>query len=171
MAATLVRPSSLAKRRETKLERDLRQFKDGDPGSDMIQDYQAIGLADATGFNVVTVTVPNANHTAAIGIFALAGLGDQDSAEASYWTVAISRIAGAATKVTVSSKSSNVNTTGATANAALTIAASSISGAVTAVQSFTLTAAVARSAGTSTNHDVVLQAQLLNARAGGIALT
>jgi hypothetical protein len=133
----------------------------------------ASALADntATDFDVAcVVTVPNANGAASIGILVHGSLGDQDSAEASYWTIAVSRIAGAATKATVSAKSSNVNTAGATANAAVTVSVTAMTGAVGATQTFKIQVKVARSAGASTNHDAVAVIELLNLKAAGISI-
>lgn len=130
-------------------------------------------LADntVTDFDVAcTVTVPNVNGAASIGILVHASLGDQDSAEASYWTIAVSRIAGAATKAVASAKSSNVNTAGVTANAAATVSVSAMTGAVGATQTFKIQVKVARSAGASANHDVVAVIELLNLKAAGVSI-
>lgn len=128
------------------------------------------GMADATAVPFATVTIPNGNHAGAITIELVGALGDQDSAQVSYWTIAISRIAGAAAKAVASAISSNVNTVGATANAAVTIAVTAMVGAVGATQTFTITAAVAHSAGASTNHDFVGAIELLNVKAAGLTI-
>lgn len=133
----------------------------------------ATGLADntATDFDVAcVVTVPNINGGASIGLTVHGSLGDQDSSEASYWTIAVSRIAGAAAKAVVSAKSSNVNTAGATANAAVTVSVTAMTGAVGATQTFKIQVKVARSAGASTAHDVVAAIELLNVKAAGISI-
>lgn len=127
-------------------------------------------LVDNTLTDVFTVTVPNANHAASVGILVHASLGDQDSAEASYWTIAISRIAGAATKAVVSAKSSNANTAGVSGNAAATVGVSAMVGAVGATQTFTIQVKVARSAGAAANHDAVLQAELINLKTAGLTI-
>jgi hypothetical protein len=139
--------------------------------------YSIIKSATALADNTVTdfdvacvVTVPNLNGGASIGMFVHGSLGDQDSSEASYWTIAVSRIAGAAAKAVVSAKSSNANTAGATANAAVTVSVSAMTGAVGATQTFKIQVKVARSAGASTNHDVVAQIELLNLKAAGISI-
>lgn len=128
------------------------------------------GLADTVATAFATVTVPNGNHAAGIEFEVTGALGDQDSAEFSYWTLAISRIAGAATKATLSAKSSNVATAGATANCAVTLTLSGMTGAVGATQTFTVLAAVARSAGASTNHDFVAGIDLFNIKATGVTV-
>lgn len=161
--ATVVRPSGLAQRRETKFEQDLRKFKDGQAGAVIRQDYHVVSVTDNTATKVFTVTVPNAIMGGGIGILLTAQLGDGDSVETSYWTIAVSRIAGAATKAVVSAKSSNANTVGATGNAAGTITVSAMTGAVTATQTFNVQVTVARSAGTSDNHVADLSVELMNA--------
>ncbi len=126
----------------------------------------------ASDFDVAcTVTVPNANLVGSIGLLLHASLGDQDSTEVSYWTIAISRIAGAAAKATVSSKSSNANTTGATANCSATITVTAMSGGNGATQTFKIQITVARSAGSSTNHDALAFIDLLNMKGSGITIS
>jgi hypothetical protein len=127
-------------------------------------------MADATAVPFATVTVPNANQAGAVTLEVLGGLGDQDSAQVSYWTLAISRIAGAATKAVLSVISSNAVTLGVTANAAVTITLSAMVGAVGATQTFTINATVTRSAGVATNHDFVAAIELLNVKAAGLQI-
>lgn len=168
----LLRPDSLRQRRETKLAMDRRGFKDGQRGAVIYQDYTITGLADNTATAVFTVTVPNAALGGTLGILLSASLGDGDSTESSYWTIAISRVAGAAAKATVSAKSSNANTTGASGNAAGTITVSSISGAVGAINTFTVNVTVARSAGSATNHEATLDTELIaNLATAGVTMS
>lgn len=170
MAATVVRPDSLRKRRETKLERDLRGYKDGDQFSIVNNTFGIQGLTDNTAATILTVVMPNVNIAAGMDLTVVGGLGDQDSAEISYWTIALSRIAGAASKITLSSKGSNVNTSGATANAAVTVSNVAVAGANSATQTFAIQVKVARSAGSSDTHDVVAFVDMFNVRAGGAFL-
>ena len=129
-----------------------------------------IGMTDATGKNLAVITVPNVLAVGGIAMTVLAGLGDGDSAEQSYWTLAVSRIAGANALIAVSTKANAVHTTGATANAAATIASGSVSGGVTAVNTFQLTGAVARSAGSSTGHTMLVAFEIMNNVTGGITV-
>lgn len=127
-------------------------------------------MADNTPVNLCLVTIPNAIMGAAIGFTVLGTLGDGDSSESSYWTAAFSRIAGANAKIAISAKGNNAATAGATANAAVTLSNTAVSGAVGAVNTFQMQIKVARSAGTSTNHVVVADIMLLNGFASGITV-
>jgi hypothetical protein len=127
-------------------------------------------MADNTAVDLATVTVPNAIHGAAIRVTAMGMLGDGDSTDSKIYMIGISRIAGAATKATVSTAAAVGATSGATANATLTVTVSSMTGAVGAQQTFTIQAKVARSAGAAANHIVVAKLELLNAKATGVTI-
>lgn len=162
------RPSGLAKRRETKWERNTRLYKDGDAYSIITNTFGASGLSDNTAATLITVVIPNGIATAILSLTVGGGLGDGDSCESSTWTIAFSRIAGAAAKCTVGAKATNAATTGAAGNAAVTVSAAAVVGANTATQTFAIQAKVARSAGTADNHDICVEAQLFCLRGGVI---
>lgn len=126
-------------------------------------------LTDNTATDFFTVTIPNVIAGGAVDIFVTSTLGDGDSTDSAFYTVAISRIAGAATKAVMSSKSVVGATAGATANAVITGSVSSISGANGATQTFTIQFKNARSAGSATNHKSVAVAQLA-CNVGGITI-
>jgi hypothetical protein len=168
MAATLQRPSGLARRRETKFEQHTRLYKDGDAWSVIHRTVAASGLVNATATTIGTLVIPNQTGAGGLKLTVTVALGDGDASEVSVWDVAVSRIAGAAAKVTVGSKTGAAATTGATGNAAVTLTAAAVVGANTAQQTVALQAAVARSAGTSDNHDLVADVQVSNVKAGGI---
>lgn len=146
------------------------------PGSAMgFQEIKkfATALADATAtdFNVAcVVSVPNQNLVGAVEVELVGALGDQDSAEASFWTIAISRIAGAAVKAVVSAKGNAANTAGVTANAAGAITVV-VAGGVGAVNTINIKVTVTRSAGASTTHDAFARLTLLNIKSTGGGLT
>jgi hypothetical protein len=116
------------------------------------------------------VTVPNVLAIGGLAFTVCGGLGDGDSGQQSYWTAAISRIGGANAKLTLSAIQNAVNTTGATANAAVTLSAQAVSGGVSATNTFQLQAKVARSAGTSNNHTLSCVIEILNNTTGGITV-
>jgi hypothetical protein len=165
---TIQRPTGVARRRETKFERYTHQYKDGDPLSVMHRTYAVSALTDNTPATIGTLTIPNAKAAGGLKLTICGALGDGDSAELSVWTVAVSRIAGAATAAVISTKGSNANTPGATGAAAVTVTAVAAVGAITATQTIAIQAKVARSAGTASNHDLVIDAQVYNVGAGGI---
>lgn len=118
-------------------------------------------LVDNTATDIFTVTVLNQIAGAAIQVFVSSTLGDGDSTDSAIYTVGISRIAGAATKATVSTKSVVGLVAGATANAVVTIAATAMTGAISATQTFTLTVKNARSTGAADSHKTMAWASLL----------
>jgi hypothetical protein len=165
---TIQRPGGVARRRETKFERAFRQYKDGDPLSVMHRTLAINGLTDATATTIATLTIPNAQSAGGLKLTVCAALGDGDASEVSIWTIAVSRIAGAAAKAVVGTKGGIAATAGATGNAAVTVTAGAVVGANTAQQTIAINVAVARSAGTAANHDLVADAQIFNVRGGGI---
>lgn len=128
------------------------------------------GLADNTATDLATVTVPNAIEGAAVRVTIMGMLGDGDSTDSKIYMIGISRIAGAATKATASTAVAAGATTGATANATVTASVSGMTGAVSATQTFTIQAKVARSTGAATGHVVVAKLELLNAVATGVTI-
>jgi hypothetical protein len=142
----------------------------GDAGSATLLAKTIINVADNTATDIATVTVPNAINGAAIRVTAMGMLGDGDSTDSKIYMIGISRIAGAATKATASTATAVGATTGATANATLTISVTGMTGGNTATQTFTIQGKVARSAGASTNHVIVIKIELLNAKATGITI-
>jgi hypothetical protein len=128
------------------------------------------GMADATFIDLATVNVPNAIHGAGVRVTLCGTLGDGDSTQIGQFHGGISRIAGAATKCTFGAILTAGTTAGATANAAVAIQASSISGANGATQTFTIQGKVTRSAGAASNHVLLAQIELLNNFASGVTI-
>lgn len=127
-------------------------------------------VANNTATKIATITVPNVTGGACVGVLALGVLGDGDSADSSYWTIAVSRIAGANALIAVSSAAGAAQVTGATAGATVTISAGSVSGGVTATNTFDIKVTVARSTGSADNHVAVCQFTALNGVASGITV-
>lgn len=147
------------------------------------QDYAAAGaaggvtelsvtkvLVDNTATDFITVTIPNAIAGGSLDLLISSMLGDGDSTDTARYTVGISRIAGANAKAVASSKSVVGATSGATANAVITAAVSAISGAVGAVNTFTITIKNARSVGSADNHPTTLVVKLINLKASGVTV-
>jgi hypothetical protein len=166
--ATIQRPTGVARRRETKLERYARGYKDGDPLSVMRRTLAINGLADATAVTIGTLTIPNVQAAGGLDLTICGALGDGDAAEVSMWTIVVSRVAGAAAKAVVGTKAAIAATAGAVGNAAVTVTAAAVVGANTGPQTIAIQVAVARSAGTAANHDLVADAHVYNVRGGGI---
>lgn len=127
-------------------------------------------LTDNTAKDFATVTVPNAINGCGILVEVSSTLGDGDSTQMSLWTIAVARIAAAATGATTSSVGVSATKTGATGNAVVTVAASGMTGATSATQTFTITIKNARSAGTADNHPTTAKITLLNANASGVTI-
>jgi hypothetical protein len=148
---------------------------DGRPGiagSQMLIQKLLTGLADNVATNLCLITIPNAINACIVGLDILGALGDGDSAEASINTVAISRVAGAAAIINLSTKSVTAQTTGASGNAAITLSNVAVAGANNAQQTFQLQAKVARSGGVSTNHVLSACIYLINGFGpGGITIS
>ncbi len=132
-------------------------------------------IADNTATACGTFTVPNAAHSAMARVHILGSLGaggaigaNEASGCVSY-DLAITRTAGVATVVTFSSAygSAMANVAGA-ATITVTAAASAISGAVGATQTFTLDVTINSGSGVSANHTAKVVVELLNANASGV---
>lgn len=128
-------------------------------------------MVDNTATNLAVVTVPNAIHGACLKVTIMGTLGDGDSTQVAEYLVSLSRITGAASKITISSALNATRTNGATANASVTLTNVAVAGANSASQTFQLQATVARSAGASSNHVCVAKIELLNGFGTGITIS
>jgi hypothetical protein len=145
--------------------------------SDRFLTKEVTGVADNTFTDVFTVTVPNAAHAAVIPIVLMTRLGAGGAIGAdecvgtAYGQLVIARTAGLATVATATTLS---NTGSSCVAGATTIATayqvSSVAGANSATQTFTIQGRVTKGAGSSTNHKIDAQADLLNANAAGITI-
>jgi hypothetical protein len=125
------------------------------------------GMADNTNVNLCLVTIPNAIMGCILAFTVQGTQGDGDSTESSYWTCAVSRVAGANAKMLFSAKGNSAATVGVTSTVAATLSNTAVSGAVGAVNTFQIQAKVARSAGASTGHVLVASIEVLNGFASG----
>jgi hypothetical protein len=134
-------------------------------------------IANAVATGVLTVTIPNAAHSAQLNVYLTGSLGAGGAIGANEatgvigYSFAITRTAGVNAVVTASSAfgSATASVAGG-ATITITAAASAISGAVGATNTFTVNVTISRGTGTSTNHTCQITAELDNANASGITL-
>ena len=134
-------------------------------------------IANNTGTPVLTVTIPNAAHSAKVHVELTGSLGAGGAIGANEATgtinydFAVARTAGvnAVTTASTAYGSAAANVAGAT-TITITAAASAISGAVGASNSFTVNVTIARGGGASTNHTCLVDAKVVNANATGITI-
>jgi hypothetical protein len=135
------------------------------------------GIANAVATDVLTVTIPNAAHSASLRTRITCSLGaggaigaNEATATNTYMTV-ITRTAGVATVVAISSASdAAASAVAGAATVTATLANTAMTGAVGATQTFTQQATVSRSGGSSTNHTCLVHAQLMNANSTGVTI-
>lgn len=134
-------------------------------------------IANAVATDVLTVTIPNAAHSASMLVSVTSSLGAGGAIGANEATcvneylLAITRTAGVATTVAISSAFGAAAT--AVAGAATvtgTATVTAMTGAVGATQTFTVQVTISRSTGSSTNHTCLVYARLMNANATGITV-
>lgn len=135
------------------------------------------GIADNVATAVFTVTVPNAPHTATIALTLTASLGAGGAVGAfeanatAYGQIIVSRRTGLATVATAAALTSTASAAVAgAATITLAYALSGMTGGNGATQTFTINVTITRGSGTSTNHQVVLEAVVWNANANGITI-
>lgn len=135
------------------------------------------GIADATGTAVLTVTIPNAAHSASIlvkltgSLGAGGAIGANEATGVNNYLISIARTAGVNAVAVASTAfgSANANVAGA-ATITVTAVASAVSGAVGATNTFTVNVTISHGTGASTNHTCLVYAQLMNANAAGITI-
>lgn len=131
------------------------------------------GIADNTATDVLTITVPNANHAAAVRLLFLSSNGSTDAFESSRTAqglVVLARTAGANVVATAAALAdAAIATVSGGATHTLAYAISAVSGAVGATNTFTVTVTIDDSGNLGSNQ-VVVVAELLNAEATGITI-
>lgn len=134
-------------------------------------------ILDNTATTIWTVTIPNAQNNAAIELYALSvlgaggAIGAGEAASSSYYTLTVSRTAGVATVVGVSSQTSESHASVAgAATITATVAASGITGANSVSQTFNIQVTIARGSGSSTNHTCFSAVTLFNQNGSGITI-
>lgn len=153
----------------------------GVPGAATVQDTitkTVTGFTDTTAKDVFTVTVPNAAHAAIItldllGILGAGGsIGAGEATMVSHYQLVLARTAGVATVATLSSAIGGAAATVAGGSAITSVVAtvSTMTGAVSATQTFTIKVAITRSGAGATNHVLDAVARLLNHAASGVTI-
>ncbi len=133
------------------------------------------GIADNTPTDVLTVTIPNANHAGALRLLLLSSNGSTDafeSSRAAQGLVVFQRNTGVVAVATAAAIADGViatNATGGSATHTLAYAVSAVSGAAGAANTFTVTVTIDDSGNLGSNQ-VVAMAELLNAEATGITI-
>ena len=133
------------------------------------------GIADNTTTAVFTVTIPNANHAAAIRLLFLSSNGSTDAFEsnrAAQGLVVVQRNIGVVAVVTATAIADGViatNATGGSATHTLAYAVTAVAGAAGDPNTFTIDVTIDDSGNLGSNQVVAL-AELLNAEATGITI-
>lgn len=131
-------------------------------------------IADNTATDVLTVTIPNANHAAAIKLTFLSSNGSIDAFESSRVAtghVVVARTTGANAVAAVTAiADAAIATVSGGATHTLAYGVSAISGAVGATNTFTIQVTIDDSGNTGSNQVVVI-ATLINAESTGITIS
>lgn len=131
------------------------------------------GIADAVATDVITVTVPNANHAAGIKVTLLSSNGSTDAFESSRIAegfVVLARTTGVATVAAAATlEMAAIATVSAGATHTLAYGVSSIAGAAGATQTFTIQVTINDSGNVGSNQ-VVVVASVINAEATGVTI-
>lgn len=132
------------------------------------------GIADNTATAMITVTVPNANHAAAIRLTILGTLGAGtdtfESSRCGEGLVVIARQVGANVVAAAATLAlAQIATVSGGATLTLAYSVSAVTGAVGAANTFNIMVTLVVT-GTITNHQCVVYAELLNAEASGITM-
>jgi hypothetical protein len=135
-------------------------------------------IADATGTAVLTITVPNAAHSASVRVTLAGSLGTGGAIGANEATgtvsydIAIARTAGVNAVGTASTAygSGMANVAGA-ATITVTAVLSAVVGAVGNPNTFTVNVTITKGGGGSANHTCRVYASVLNANATGISIS
>lgn len=136
------------------------------------------GIADNTATATITVTIPNAAHSATVrttlsGALGAGGaIGALEAMGNITYDIAVARTVGVATVATASAGygSSTASVAGA-ATITITAAVSAMTGGVGATQTFTVNVTIARGSGLSTNHTCLVSAEVINHAASGVTVS
>jgi hypothetical protein len=147
----------------------------GGAGVDAMLTKKVTGLLDATATTLLTVTVPNTSQAATIPIVltgtlgAGGAIGAGECSATAYGQIVLARTPGVATVATATAlaDTGSACVAGAT-TVTLAYAVTAMVGAVTVPQTFTVTGTVTKGAGSSTGHQIVIQADLINSNPAGV---
>ena len=136
-------------------------------------------IADNTATTVLTVTVPNAAHSAVLKVTIDAALGAGGAVGACEETlggagsVVFTRTAGvnATASAATLASTSHANVSGGDSSGTLGYSVSSVSGGTTATNTFNVQVTIAHGAGSSTNHTAVVRWELVNTNGSGVTVS
>jgi hypothetical protein len=135
-------------------------------------------IANAVATDVLTITIPNAAHSASLlvrvtgSLGAGGAIGANEATATNTYILSLTRTAGVNATAAISSAFGAAATAVAgAATVTATAAVSSVSGAVGAANTFTVTVTISRSGGSSTNHTCLVYAQLMNANSSGVTIS
>lgn len=136
------------------------------------------GIADNTATTILTVTIPNAAHSATVHVMICGALGAggaigaDEASGTNIYDIVVTRTAGV--NATLSQSGAyGTTTTHVTGGATISVSAvlAAVSGAVGATNTCALQVTIAHGTGSSTNHTCQVVASVLNANASGITLS
>jgi hypothetical protein len=131
------------------------------------------GIADNSATNVITVTVPNANHSAGIEVDIVSSNGGADAFESTRVAkgyIAVARTSGAATVAVAATLSlTAIATVSLGATHTLAYGVTSMTGANNATQTFSITVTIDDSGNLGSNQAIV-RARIINSEASGITM-
>ena len=170
-------PADGTLRMTTTAETGFNRVDYGTPGAATTSVYRqtkVTAIADNAATTVLTVTIPNAAHAAAIRLMFLSSNGGADafeSSRAASGMVVFARVAGAVAVATAATiDDAAIATVGGGATHTLAYAVSAVSGGATETNTFTITVTIDDSGNLGSNQVVVI-AELLNAEATGITIS
>lgn len=146
-------------------------------GSDTALVKRVTGLADATATPIITVTVPNTAQSATVHVHFVGQLGAGGAIGAGECSanlegdVVLARTAGLATvPAAITATATGSACVAGASTITLAYAVSSITGANTASQSFTINATITKGGGSSTSHVLLAYADVLNSQSTGVTI-
>ena len=140
---------------------------EGAAGSHTRLTVRKTSIADNTATDIVTITVPNANHAAAIRVFGLANFDNCNYAQSFSFEGSLARGAGSPTDKAFSSVTTTENA-GITPNFTIAAAGSANTGGNSATQTFDLQLTIDTSDGSSSNATIMIE--LINFNDSGITM-
>jgi hypothetical protein len=135
-------------------------------------------ISNNVATSVLTITIPNAAHSASVqvrltcSLGAGGAIGANEATASNTYLITITRTAGVNAAAAISSAfGAAASAVAGAATVTATAALSSVSGAVGATNTFDVNATVARSAGSSDNHTCLVYGVLMNANVTGITIS
>lgn len=135
------------------------------------------GIADATATDILTITVPNAAHSASIRLRVVGSLGAggaigaNEASGSIEYDIVIARTAGVNAVAGISAAfGSTTAVVAGGATITVTAAMSAVAGAVGVSNTFTVKVTITKGSGASANHTCRVHAAIVNANATGVTV-